>query len=389
MRARRLFLLAASVLLAIPVLPAAAQVPREPDPPTGHGQPQGLPPGLQGMPQGAMPGLEPVPVVPDTAKVELLFADGSSRPTGLDFAPEPVGFGEIGALVVRYPIGQEAPVLANEPPADWLEYVPEVSREGLDRLEAAVATRPDGPGGQNTLLVPVRIYRADPFMLTAGKVSSPVIAVRGRTTDLSESAGIRPPRSRGWNLLVIAALAVSLVLFALLVWALWRRRTAPVAIEDWQPARPGWLAAAVRLQQLLESRDLEQGASREFLNGLAAVARGFVADRYGIAAREMTGPEIVEACRRRGHPLEPVRALARLIDEADRRRYDPEPVAAAWARGRTTELIDWIRKLRIELRQTPVAAAERLEADRAWTALQEFARHQEKPAPSTVTGEAN
>lgn len=377
MRTRLLTLLFLALAAA-----ASAQMPRQPDPPAGR-----APGGMPSLPQGMMPGAEPAPVVPDTATVELNLAEGSSWPAALDFAPAPVEFGGIVAMVLRYPVGQEAPDVAGEPPADWMEYVPEVSQEHLDRLEAAVAERPDTPGGSNTVIVPVRIYRTDPFVLTAGDVRSPVIGVRGRTTDLSESAAIRPPRVRGWNLLVIAALAVSIVLLALLVWALWRRRNAPVVIEDWQPARPGWLAAAVRLQALLEGRGLERGAGRETLNELAAITRGFVADRFGVAAREMTGGEIVEACRARGHRLEPVRALARLIDQCDRRRYDPDPIPATWVRSRTAELISRMRELRIEPRQTEVPAAERLEADRAWTGLQEYAK-QEAPAAAAPAGEA-
>lgn len=375
-------LLVVSLLVLLAAGPAVGQMPRQPDPPAGRD-----PGGLPNLPQGLMPGNEPVPVVPDTAIVELGLDEGSTRPVALDMAPAPVEFGGIVALVIRYRVGQAAPRLAGEPAAPWLEPVLDVTQEHLDRLEAAVAALPGAADAPNTVIVPVRIYRTDPFVLTSGDVRSPVIEVRGRTTDLSETAAIRAPRVRGWNLLVIVALAISAVLLVLLVWALWRRRNAPVVIEDWQPAPPGWLAAAVRLQQLIESRGLERGAGRENLNDLASITRGFVADHFGVAAREMTGGEIVQACGARGHRLEPVRALARLIDDCDRRRYDPDPVPAAWVRTRTAELIARMQELRIEPRQTAVKAAERLEADRAWAGLQEYARR-EVPAGAPQAGEA-
>lgn len=362
--------------------PAWAQVPRQPDPP-----PRRDPTSVPGVSQGILPGAGTAPVVPDTASVELELAADSPRPTAIDLAPVPVDFGEIVALVLSYPAGQEPPLLANEPPVDWLEYAPEAGRDHLDRLEAAVAERDGRPSGTGTVVVPVRIYRTDPFVLASGDVRSPVIEVRGRTTDLSGTAAIRQPRQRGWNLLVIAALAVSIVLLGLLLWVLWRRRNAPAVIEDWQPAPPGWLGAAIRLRDLLERRDPERGAGRAFLDELAAVVRAFLADRYGVAAREMTGAEIVAACRHRGFELEPVRALARLLEEADRCRYDPEPVTTVWARDRAAELIGWMRELRIRPRQTPVGAAEMLEAERAWAALEEYLKNEGATA-AALPGEA-
>ena len=110
------------------------------------------------------------------------------------------------------------------------------------------------------------------------------------------------------------------------------------------------------------------------------------ADHFGVPAREMTGAEIVQACGERGHRLEPVRALARLIDDCDRRRYDPDPVQAAWVRTRTGELIARIRELRIEPRQTEVPAVERIAAEQAWSGLQEYARRE---APAPLTGEGS
>jgi len=73
--------------------------------------------------------------------------------------------------------------------------------------------------------------------------------------------------------------------------------------------------------------------------------------------------------------------LARLIDEADRRRYDPDPVDATWCRQRSAELIEQMATVRILPRQTKVAAEIRLEADRAWMKLQD---HVKETVPGTL-----
>ena len=354
---------------------ASAQVPRDLPPPTPQRTMNDPAGGLPQLPPGMMPG-QAVAVVPDTARIAVQPEEGSAQPAAIFVVPDTVLFGDIAAMVCRFPVGSEAPGFAGfGQDAELSPLTEEISAEHLDRLEAWAAKAPYGPAtGQNSVMIVFRSYRADPFLVTWGDVESQVVSVRGRTEDLSQTAPIRVPRSWGWNLWTVAGLALVCVLVVLLGWLLWSRRARHDALTDWELAQPAWITASGRLRSLLESAAVDRGQEREFLNELASIARGFAADRYRIAAREMTGQEIVLACRRLGYRTTVPARLARLVDEADRRRYDPDPVDATWCRQQAVELIEQMAAVRILPRQTNVAAEIRLEADRAWMKLQEHVK---------------
>ena len=352
-----------------------AQVPRDHTLPPGA-NPQ-LPPGGLSVPSMGMTPAANAPVTPDTARVELSWPEGSAGPTFLSVVPDTVQFGEVSALICEFPAGSVLPDVQDLGlSADWLSVSDGVAGEHLDWLEELARSNSEvGPGGSTerlSLLIPFRVYRTDPFILVCGQTESPVIPVRGRTTDLASTAPIRGPRLWGWNLMTLAAVAAGITLFLLLVWNWWRRRTEPPVLVDWDPPTPAWIAASDRLRDLLDSGVLDQGRGREFLNELASIARGFAADRYRVPAREMTGVEIVSACLDRGFSISAPRRLARLIDDADHRRYDPELVDPIWCRKQAGQLIDQMSAVRIIPRQSPVLPEVRLRAEMAWTALQGF-----------------
>jgi hypothetical protein len=184
--------------------PGSQTGPRPVDP---HSLPQGLPsvPSMMGPSAAA-------PVIPDTARVEFDWSEGSTLPTSLAVVPDTVLFGDIVAVVCEFPAGATIPALTDVTwPAEWLSVADEVSNEYLDRLESIIESGTDqrtDAGTSARLLIPVRVYRADPFQLASGSIESAVIHVRGRTTDLAETAGIRGPRAWGWNLWTVAALAL-------------------------------------------------------------------------------------------------------------------------------------------------------------------------------------
>ena len=366
----------------------AAQVPRGLNPPPGS-NPQLPSDRLPPLPGGLSPAA-PVPVIPDTAWAELEWPEDPVRPIALAVVPDTVLFGDVAGLVFQFPPGSVLPAAADLGlAAEWLSVPEKVAGEQLDRLAELARSLPgsasDGERENSTLLVPIRVYRSDPFGLVCGQIESAVIPVRGRTTDLVATAPIRDPRQRGWNLLVLAVIALVLTLCLYLAWRLLRHRIESPALLDWDPSSPAWIATSGRLRDLLESGVLDQGRGREFLNELAAIARGFAAERYRIAAREMTGQEIVSACLERGFPVSAPRRLARLIEDADWRRYDPEPVDSAWCRKQAGLLIDQIAAVRIIPRQTPVSPEVRLGADKAWTVLQGF-QAETRPRPSPDWG---
>lgn len=370
----------AAALLALSMSAGAglAQIPRPQHPPDSG--------------QGGMPGLPamPAPVVLDTARADLTWADGTPEPIGVFVVPDTVGFGDIAAVVCVFPAGTTLPTRP-ETEAEWLDFAEGVSGEHLDRLHrlAGAAYPREGGVAVSELLVPVRAYRTDPFVLDVGPVATAVIHVRGRTTDLSRVMDVRNPRSPGWNLWLVVLLALLATALLVSIRRLVTRRTRTAPLEDWRPPEPGWIAAAGRLRDLLDAGELDRGRGREFLNELASIARGFVGERFGVPAREMTGPEIVASCAARGYPAARVRPLARLVEEADRRRYDPEPVDARWCRARAALLIESMAEERVMPRCTEVPAETRFAAEQAWSRLRDLARDAGAAVPGSgpVAGE--
>ena len=289
-----------------------------------------------------------VPVDTVTVPVDLL-ADGAA-PQTLDVHPDTVAFGGIVWIVVQAPAGTTLADSLGLP--DWLAPAP---RAG---------TAPGELAGR--LAVPVRVYRVDPFRLAAGGRTSGVVTVRSRGTDGGQTAPVRAPRPLGWNALVAVALVAALVAALLLGRWLWRRRRGPQARPGDRPVPGiGWPTLALTLDSLLAGLQ-HAGDGRAFLDGLAGATRTYAATRFGIAGREMTGPEIAAACLRLGHDPRIGRAFARLVDDLDARRFDPEPVGEGWCREQAAALLAAVGSVRITAGPPDPAAAaawDRLQAD--------------------------
>ncbi len=296
--------------------------------------------------QTAPPATAPVDTV--TATVQLL-ANGAAL-GALAVRPDSVAFGGIVWIVAQAPDGSALADSLGLP--DWLAPAPQAG------------PAPDELAGR--LAVPVRVYRLDPFRLAAGGRTSGVVTVRSRGTDGSLTAPVRAPRPLGWNVLVVVALAAALAVVLLLGLSLSRRRRGQRARPGDRPVPGiGWPALALTLERLLAELQ-RAGDGRAFLDGLAAASRTYAATRFGIAGREMTGHEIAAACLRLGHDPQIGRAFARLLDDLDARRFDPEPVGEGWCRGQASALLAAVGSVRITAGlPDPAAAAawDRLQAD--------------------------
>ena len=202
-----------------------------------------------------------------------------------------------------------------------------------------------------------------------GEWESDVIHVRGRAAGTEEVAGVRTPPFPGWPWGRLALLALAGGLLAFLVVWLWDRRRGPVVWPERPVATAIWLDTAPGFRDLMTGGTLARGDARAFLDGLAGLVRRYVGGRYGIPALEMTGPEMIAACRRLGYPLEPVRNLAGIVDEADRLRYDPEPPTPAWCREKAVGFFGCVQATRVVPGPTPVPQERVLEAEKAWTAV--------------------
>jgi hypothetical protein len=305
-------------------------------------------------------------VAPDTAMVEFLPSGAGPVPTGLRVLADTVSFGGIIDVAWDLPAGADAGAFrAPVSKGEQLVLVPAGSHPagqdgGTAGLPAAVGPR---------VVARYRVYATDGLRLQWKGQVSPVVSVKGRVTDPAQTAAIRDPRSWPWFTWTLGLFLLLAAVLAGAGWWLWRRLRRGAAPVDWALPEPAWIVAAPAFRDLLAGRLVERGESRAFLDGLAGIARRFAATHYGIAAGEMTGPELVAACADLGYESALPRALARLIEGADLRRYDPQSPSPAWCREQATELVVRIGEARVLPRLTPVAPGRLLGAQQAWSEL--------------------
>jgi hypothetical protein len=315
-----------------------------------------LDPQLRGGHPGTVPP-EPVPVVIDTAQVVFEWPETDPVPGAVHTVQDTILFGDVFHLVLDYaPEAGEIPEVALAGGADWLvpEEKPEPDLTGLPKPEG---TR---------VVHSWRVYRTGPFRVNTGSFTSPVIQVRGRIDGTGQVATIRAPRVVGWSPWVALGLLLALMVVILLgrwLWGQVQRREDP---EDFQIPLPAWLPAVIELKKLLKDGTLNRGDSRSFLDGLAGISRRFVAGRYRVPAQEMTGREITRACAGLGYGSAAPGGFARLIDELDHRRYNPEAAAGGWCREQAIDLYRQIEAARILPVYCDVPADLLREGETAW-----------------------
>jgi len=360
------------VLLMVGVLTlasASAQIPRDPD----HG---GLPPGRSAAPPPSLMGSQsPLPVVPDTVQVRITAPDSLPQPLAVWVVQDTLDFGGLLHLVLDYAPDQiDGLHLQVTAAADWLQPYAAPAPGFWARLLG----RPTMPALDLTglpqnddlrVIRSFRVYRRDPLQVAWADELSPVLTVRGRTVDSERTATIRNPRSLAWTPWRPILLGLLLVAAALLLYWLWRRRRRPPELEHWPLPVPAWLAAAVGLQSLLAANILARGDTRLFLDRLAVLTRTYVAGRYRIAAREMTGQEIIRACTSLGYDPGQPTGFARLIDLADRERYNPEAPEPAFCREQAVQFMGRMGRVRLDGRHLAVPAEQWIAAEQAWSGL--------------------
>jgi hypothetical protein len=138
-----------------------------------------------------------------------------------------------------------------------------------------------------------------------------------RATGVKDLRDIKAPRPvpRDWRpwIVVAAGLALLAALGALVVW--WRRRRRTVAVA---PPVPADVRARRALAQLAARGLLERGAFKEYYAALSAIVRGYLEDRFGLRAPEMTTEEFLLATTRNAELTRPQRAsLGEFLRESD------------------------------------------------------------------------
>ncbi len=374
---RSILLLAALVVVPLQV---QAQDPRDPGHPGDRGNrgDRGAPPGQgQIMPHQLLdrPAGQPAPVVPDTVEIRISVPDSLPQPQALYVVQDTLVFGGLLHLVLDYPAGQaDGPELMPEADGQWLAPYVEPERGFLARLlrprQEPAVDMSALPATENLRVVrSFHVYRRDPLQIRWQDQLSPVLPVIGQTAGTENTATIRTPRSLVWTPWRLVGVTVLVLLLVLAAYLLWRRRNLPAPLEHWPVPPAAWMATATSLQSLLNENVLARGETREFLDRLAFLARDYVAGRYRIAAREMTGPEIVAACKGLGHDTSHPAGFARLIDLADRERYNPTAPETAFCREQAVQFMGRINRVRLERQYIRVQPEQLLAAQKAWAAL--------------------
>lgn len=336
----------------------------------------GLPGAINGASQNVPPAMsQQVPAVPDTVEIMVAAPDSLPQPVAVHVVQDTLEFGGMLDLVVDYgPEQVDGPQLQLQAEGDWLVPVAVPDPGWWARLRGRSKT----PAVDFSSLPPAeglrvvrsfRVYRRDPLRIAWRDELSHVLTVVGQAAGADSMAGIRSPRPLRWTPWRLILLVVVLLAVATLVRWLWLRRHAPAPLADWPVPAPAWLALAVELQGLLAGGALARGESRLFLDQLASAARSYVAVRYRIAAREMTGQEIVKACVKLGHEVAHPAGFGRLIDLADRQRYNPEVPEPAFCREQAVQLLGRVARVRLETKYTAIAPEELLAAQKAWAVL--------------------
>ena len=341
----------------------------------------------------------PTPAVPDTARLLITGPDRWPVPTAFEVWPDTLQFGDLAYLTIDFPhlVDGFAPDSLRFDAA-WVE--PALSStersgrgSGFPRAGASVgepAALPPTPDGGWRAEVPLRIYRAGPFVAVwapqPGKVTerpsgaappqrsrltSTVVQVIGRTAGTDQIAAIREPRTLGWNAAALLAAGVVALMLALLFRWLWRRQHRPRPVPADRPlAPPPHLAAAVALWELEQAELTARGDERAYLDRLIRVVRVFLQDRFHLPAGELTAAEIVPAGVRLGYPATGLTGYAELIRTGDERRYRPDPIPRDVCRAQMTCAFALIGQDRRAEVITPVATPLRQSAEQAWAQLQ-------------------
>jgi hypothetical protein len=342
------------ILLALGPAVAGAQPPL---PGTGSGQ---------AMPMGV-----PEAAPPDTVVARLDLAEGQPLPKSAAFLADTITVGRDAWLRLEYAgdavlAGREEFREVGDFDQDWIGWAP----GGKAR-----------PAGENAVELPVKVYQINPFRVEVGDRSTGVVLVDFRTTGLQETAAIREPRRWGWNLMTLVLGVLLITALVLLGWWAWTaRKVVTEQLPDWEVPPPAWLQTAADLQQLQDDRLAESGQERLFLDRLAGICRRYLAGRYRVGATEMTGQEILAACRERGHDPRMVARFTSLLDRIDSCRYDPDGPSAEDCRLRSSEFLTAVAQVRVMPRFTPVPAALARAGQSAWNSLGRLLAADEEPS---------
>lgn len=166
----------------------------------------------------------------------------------------------------------------------------------------------------------------------------------------SEAGDIRDVKApleipRDWRqIMFIAAIAVTALAIAALIYVWWRRRQGKSLIPTRQePPRPAHEVALEALEKLRTSDLLQRGEFKIFYSELSDIIRRYIEGRYFVIALEMTTSQLLDNLRDADveeEPRELIRALLEQCDLVKFAKYVPEAVESERALQLGFEIVE-------------------------------------------------
>jgi hypothetical protein len=298
-------------------------------------------------PSPVAPAPPPVSVVATASKVEVTVGEEftvelkATAPAGTTFTFP--GGASTDAFELRTPTPDPRAPTSPEP--------------GTHRYEAVVYAL----GEAQVPPIPVRYHLPDG---TEGEASSAAIELKivsllPKDPQQQKLADIRGPLQVGVGVAFWIALATALLLVAaLLVWLVRRRRKAEAPRTAPGPVRPADAEALAALDALLASGFLPRGDYRSFYIELAAVAKRYLERRLGAPVLEMTTAETLAFLRGHRHGGDLLPVVRDLAEAADRIKFAKGEGLAQEGERHLGAVRGLVRTLEAKLQPVTTAAGE-------------------------------
>ncbi|MBI1353878.1 MAG: hypothetical protein GC160_05990 [Acidobacteria bacterium] len=296
--------------------------------------------------------------------IERVYEDGSARVT-LRIDKDRINMAQSLTVHVEAVVNENERVEFPEKigsPEDFRTASSEVSNprlldDGRIAVERVYELDPYAPG--TWTLPPFRVECFDPQAADATPQAietepievtvDTVLTVDPQQADIDDIRDpLTAPLPWGW-------IAAGVAVLALLAWWLWKRRSQKVAVEEAEPPPPPYQVALSRLDALLRSELLQQGAWKQFYLELTALLRSYIEGQFSLRAPEQTTEEFL-ADLRRGLAFNPQHRdlLRQILQHGDMVKFaELQP-----SRHEAVEAADLCRRFIEETRPRPTPAGE-------------------------------
>ena len=183
--------------------------------------------------------------------------------------------------------------------------------------------------------------------------------------ELTDIIDIKPPVSYGWNArwIIFLLLALAVVLAAIAVFLIWKKRSRSKVGETALPAEPEDVTALSALSELASADNIPD---RGFYFRLSAIIRGYLDGRFGLDTMEKTTEELLPVIKNLQIEAGRRSALAELLRSADPVKFASVQAGRA-RRGQDLEFVENFIKVTRRVAEPGTAGASTTETDTVGT----------------------